>query len=309
MKYIIAILAGILITACGSESVESSEADPMPETPQRLMSWPDLTNQPLPSPQETIILGDRPSEIVDLWLPEGAGPHPVVIMVHGGCWQKAIADRTLMNYAAEALRQEGFAVWNIEYRGVDEPGGGYPGTFQDVARAGDALRDHAARFDLGMDRIVVTGHSAGGHLGLWFAARAQLPETSPLHQNDPLKVHAVLNVGGLADLEASAPVTLRSCLPAIMDRLTGTPSETRPDVFADTSPSELLPMGVTQISVNGTRDGIAPPLLGDAYSAKARAAGDDASYVEVPGGHVELIAPGTAAFDRQIEIIRDLFAK
>ena len=69
-------------------------------------------------------------------------------MIHGGCWQKEIADRTLMNYAAEAVRLEGFAVWNIEYRGVDEKGGGYPGTFMDVALAADALRDNAERLNL-----------------------------------------------------------------------------------------------------------------------------------------------------------------
>ena len=93
-------------------------------------------------------------------------------MVHGGCWQTEIADRRIMNWIADDLRRRGIAVWNIDYRGVDRAGGGYPGTFQDAAAAADALRDHAARYNLDLSRLVATGHSAGGHLALWLAGAA-----------------------------------------------------------------------------------------------------------------------------------------
>jgi acetyl esterase/lipase len=273
-------------------------------TPAPLMTWSDLKAWPLPAPTEVIRLGERPWQVVDLWLPAGEGPHPVVVMVHGGCWQKAIADRTLMNYAAEDLRQRGLAVWNIEYRGVDEPGGGYPGTFQDVAAAADALRTHAAAFHLNTERVVAFGHSAGGHLALWLAARPQLPEDSILRTPNPLPIAAVVNSGGLADLEASVSVTLPSCLAAIMDDLIGAP---RDHPFADTSPARLLPMRTQQIAVNTARDAIAPPILGRGYTARAQAAGDNATYLEIPNeGHVELIAPGTAAFTAQAELLQRL---
>ena len=92
-----------------------------------------------------------------------------------------------------------------------------------------------------------------------------------------------------------------------METLTGAPDETRSDVFSDTSPAKLLPLGVVQVSVNGSLDRIAPPELGEGWSAKAAAAGDTARYVEIPAsGHVELVAPGTPAFDRQIEILKEL---
>ena len=273
----------------------------------RLMTWDDLFARPRPDPTHTIKWGAGATDIADLWLPEGAGPHPVVLMVHGGCWQKAIADRTLMNYAAEELRRNGLAVWNIEYRGVDEDGGGYPGTFLDVAHAADALRDQAAKYNLRVDRIAAFGHSAGGHLSLWLAARHKLPAGSPLHMDKPLKIASVLNSGGLADLKASAPVTLPDCLASVMDKLTGPPSASRLDVLSDTSPAEMLPIGVRQISLNGEKDGIAPPMLGEGYTARAKSAGDPAEVVVIPNtGHVELIAPGADAFKRETEILKDM---
>lgn len=285
-------------------AVETAGAD---ASAPALMSWGDLTGRPLPEPSTSVRTGPGESDIVDVWLPEGAGPHPVVLMVHGGCWQKEIADRTLMNYAAEALRKEGMAVWNIEYRGVDETGGGYPGTFEDVARAVDALGTQGPALGLDVSNIAAIGHSAGGHLALWAAARHRLPETSPLYDEAPFPIAGVVNTGGLADLEASAPVTQAGCLADIMDMLTGPPSDVRSDVLSDTSPAELLPIGVRQVSVNGANDQIAPSVLGQGYTARAAAAGDDASYVEVAEtGHVELVAPGTAAFDRQVAILKDM---
>ena len=304
------ILATLLIAAAcaapgGSGKPPAAEAGPVMTEP--VMTWPDLLGRPLPAPDQTLRVGPDAANLVDVWLPEGAGPHPTVLMIHGGCWQKAIADRTLMNYAAAALREEGMAVWNIEYRGVDEAGGGYPGTFRDVGLAVDALGAMGPALGFDTSRVVATGHSAGGHLAVWAAARPGLPQKSPLHTADPLPLAAVVNVGGLADLEASAPVTQPGCLADILETLTGAPDGTRSDVFSDTSPAKLLPLGVVQVSVNGSLDRIAPPELGQGWSAKAASAGDTARYVEIPAsGHVELVAPGTPAFDRQIEILKEL---
>lgn len=271
------------------------------------MRWQDLLSRTKPAPTHAIAYGARPHESADLWLPDGAGPFPVVLMIHGGCWQKEIADRTLMNFAAEALRREGVAVWNIEYRGVDEDGGGYPGTFLDVAKAADALRGAAQSYPLKLDRVVAFGHSAGGHLALWLAARPRLPVTSVLRTSDPLPIAAVVNSGGLADLRASIPVTQAECLADIAGKLTGAPTPSRADPFADTSPAELLPTGVRLVSVNGEKDRIAPPVLGEGITARATAAGDRAQLVVIPGeGHVELIAPGSAAFREEMRLIKQL---
>lgn len=300
-----AILIMFLATACGATETETGT-----EPTAQLMTWSDLTSRPLPDPNSTHIYGDHPAQIVDLWLPDGEGPHPVVFMIHGGCWQKSIADRTLMNYAADDLRQRGLAVWNIEYRGVDEDGGGYPGTFQDVSAAAELLLDEGPALGLDLDRIAGFGHSAGGHLITWLASSQNLPDTSPLNVGQTFQMAAVINSGGLADLAASKPVTLESCLADIIDDLTGEPSDDRPNVFSDTSPAELLPANTTVISVNGDGDRIAPQDLGIAFTDKLEAAGGDADYVEVPNsGHVELVSPRTGAFDTQAELLLEALSQ
>jgi acetyl esterase/lipase len=303
-----------IAAACGSEPVDAPVALPdaplsdTTEAPERLavLSWGDLLSQEKPTPSVEIRIGEGETDIVDLWLPETPGPHPVVLMVHGGCWQKDIADRTLMNYGAEDLRQRGMAVWNIEYRGVDENGGGYPGTYLDVANAADALRDHAADYDLDLTRVTGTGHSAGGHLVTWLSTRANLGKDSPLYMANPIEMVGVINVGGLADLELSTRVTERSCMGDVLDALTGDVNEARPDVYSDTSPARLLPMSAQHVSLSGDLDRISPVGLAHAFAAAVNAAGGTGEAVIIRGNnHTDLIAPGTEAFEVQAEILAD----
>jgi acetyl esterase/lipase len=314
------ILALALIVSACAQPTPAPEKPPVtapepprpvsvPEASVKLMTWPDLMGRPKPEPTLHVSYGWRAQQRGTLWLPEGSGLAPVVLMIHGGCWQKSIADLSLMNWAAEDLRKRGFAVWNIEYRGVDEPEGGYPGTFEDVYAGTEKLRDLAPVYKLDLNRVVAFGHSAGGHLAMWVAARPNLPLGSKLRwdHGEPLKIRGVVNSGGLADLAASAPVTQADCLASIMDKLTGKPDGSRPNVLAETSPAEMLPLRVKQVSVNGANDRIAPPVLGEGWTKKAKAAGDDATVVIVPDtGHVELIAPGTAAFEAEAKIIAEL---
>jgi acetyl esterase/lipase len=276
-------------------------------TPAALMNWPDLMSRPRVAATERIAYGERPGQFVDLWLPDGPGPHPVVVMVHGGCWRSKIANLTIMNWAAEDLRRRGVAVWNIEYRGVDQDGGGYPGTFADVAAAADALRSAAPTHALDLKRVVAVGHSAGGHLAMWLATRARLPASSPLASADPLPIAAVVSSGGLPDLRADKDAKDAACGAEVIDLISGLPTKDRPDVYADTSPAERLPIGVRQEIVNGAEDSIAPPWLGRAYADKARAAGDQVQFTIIDAaGHVELISPGTAAWRREVQIIERL---
>jgi acetyl esterase/lipase len=271
---------------------------------QALMDWPDLLNKPRPQPTYTLATPEALAG--DLWLPAGDGPFPVVVMIHGGCWRKRIADRTIMNYAADALRQQGFAIWNIEYRGVDEVGGGYPGTFLDVARAADALRSFAPRYRLDLARVVGFGHSAGGHLIAWLAARRKLAPSSPLYATDPLRLRGIVLAGALPDLR-TAPL---GCAGSSVPLLLGAPSPHRPDLYADTSPAELLGFGIPQISVNGDGDTVSTPAMAAAYTARAKAAGDPAQAIVVAdSGHVEEIAPGAAAFAREAAALRALIQR
>ena len=276
----------------------------------KLLTWPDLTGRPRPAPDATISYGANPYQRVDLWLPRTPGKHKTVLMVHGGCWQTEIADRSLMNWIANDLRGRGYAVWNIDYRGVDRPGGGYPGTFADASAATDALRDAAARYQLDLTKVVAVGHSAGGHLALWLAGRARLPVGSALHAAHPLPIAHVISLGGLPDLEATAASPDNGCGTEVVARLTGSPSPTHADVFADTSVPRLLPLGVPHDLVNGENDRIIPMRLGTGYEAQARAKGDRVVLHRVAAtGHVELIAPESAAWAKTVALIDAAFAQ
>ncbi len=264
------------------------------------LTWPDLTARPRGTPDATIAYGADPLQRIDLWRPAGNGPHPVVLMVHGGCWQTSIADRRLMDWVAADLRDHGVAVWNIDYRGVDRDGGGYPGTFRDVAAAADRLRAEADTHRLDLARMVAVGHSAGGHLALWLAARHRLPADSPLRDVDPLPVRHVVVLGGLPDLEAVAASPDNGCGTDVIARLVGD----RPAPFADTSIPPLLPIGAVQTLVAGREDRIVPYRMATDYVARATAAGDTAQLHTVPDtGHVELIAPGTPAWTQARTLI------
>jgi acetyl esterase/lipase len=261
------------------------------------MVWPDLLKRQRPQPDHEIRYGEDQLQAVDLWLPQGDGPHPTALMVHGGCWQTEIADRRIMNWIADDLRKRGIAVWNIDYRGVDRSGGGYPGTFLDTAAAADALREHAPKYNLNISRLVATGHSAGGHLVLWLAGRHRLPESGPLRRNNPIPIHSVVSLGGLQDLEEAARPPGSGCGTEVIQELTG-------GSFADTSVPRLAPLGIPQVLVNGAQDRIIPPFYAEAYAKQMRAAGDEVTVRMIDRtGHVELIAPESEAWKVAVEEI------
>ncbi len=260
------------------------------------LTWTDLTSRLRPVPNATVRYGEDRLQVVDLWLPTDrrAVPRAVVLMVHGGCWQSSVADRRLMDWIAADLRSDGIAVWNIDYRGVDRDGGGYPGTFHDVAAAADLLRDTGATHGLDATRVVAVGHSAGGHLALWLAARSRLPADSALRMANPLPIHHVVSLGGLPDLADVEASPENGCGTDVIAQLVG---EGRDDRFADTSIPRLLPLGVPQTLVNGREDRIVPYRMATDYVALARTAGDTVDLHTVADtGHVELVAPETPAW-------------
>jgi acetyl esterase/lipase len=276
----------------------------MPAAAQ-LLTWPDLTKRAQPTPDATLSYGADSMQKVDLWLPTTPPPHRTVLMVHGGCWQTSIADRSLMNWVADDLRRAGYAVWNIDYRGVDRAGGGYPGTFTDAAAAADLLRTHADAYKLDTRRVVAVGHSAGGHLALWLAGRPKLPRTSPLRAPDPLPVAHVVSLGGLPDLEATAADADNGCGTEVVAKLIGSD---RRDPYADTSVPRLWPLGIGQDLVNGREDRIIPYRMATDYVAGASAKGDRVTLHTVPAtGHVELVAPESAAWKETKRLIAMAF--
>ena len=145
----------------------------------------ELANATVPAGARRITYGSDPLQFGELRVPAAKGPHPVAIVVHGGCWvskienmdAKAVAMDNMRPLAA-ALTEEGIATWNIEYRRLGNDGGGWPGTFRDVASAADLLRTLAREHALDLTRVIAIGHSAGGHLAMWLAARPKMPQGS-----------------------------------------------------------------------------------------------------------------------------------
>lgn len=260
-----------------------------------------------PEPHRRIAYGSAPSQYVESFLPAGDGPCAVAVLIHGGCWTVQYGGITQMRSMAGALAARGIAVWNIEYRRHDEEGGAYPGMYRDVAAAIDLLRDEP-RADL--RRLVIVGHSAGGHLAQWAASRHRLPRWSPAWVADPLQIPAVISLGGLADLRLQAALIRSSCERETM-QLAGLPSATRPDVFADTSPAEMLPAGIRTVLIHGEFDTLSPPSVGEAYAQRARAAGDTVDVIVLPGAsHYDEVAAGSPCWPRvEDAILRALGAR
>ena len=249
-----------------------------------------------PAPDASIAYGASPAQGIDVYLPKTKGPHPVAILVHGGCWMKGTAGREQLRAAGRDLAGRGIAVWSIGSRRADEEGGGYPGTFEDVAKAIDLLPANASKYELDVSRVVAVGHSAGAHLALWAASRPRLPKASPLSVADPFPLRTVIGLGGVGDLERAAGIA-SVCGPSILPALVGHPSASRPDVYADTSPSKLLPVDAQVLMITGAEDDITPTASAKTYVDEVKAAGGTAELVIVPdAAHFDVVTTGTPAW-------------
>jgi len=255
----------------------------------------DYMNQPQATADARIAYGAEPAQVVELFLPKGKGPHPIVVLIHGGCYLAEYQGLAQTSGIAADLARRGYAVWNVEYRKLGEAGSGYPGTFLDVADAVDRIRAEATKYSLDTRRVLAVGHSAGGHLALWAAARHRLPKTSPLWRAEPLKIRAVVSLGGIGDLEGQRDIFAGACGPEPIPKVIGLAD--RADAYADTSPAELLPSGARVVMISGDLDHVMPPPTGQAYAKLARKAGDRAEAVAIPGAsHFDVVIPTTEAW-------------
>lgn len=267
--------------------------------PPRSRTFAEVAAMPSRPADHRITYGDGPEQFGELRLPSGMGPHPVVVLIHGGCW-RAEYDITYVAPLATTLSDAGFAVWAIEYRRVGSPGGGWPGTFLDVGAALDHLRHMATPHRLDLSRVVVAGHSAGGHLALWSAARGALLRDSVVAVPEPLQPRGVVSIAGITDLQRYASPT--GCGSAVVPLMGGTVDAVA-DRYAQASPVFLVPSVPVHLIV-GTADTIVPRAQADAF---VRAAGTRATVRMVEGaGHFDLIAPDRDAWSALLDAVREL---
>lgn len=239
-----------------------------------------------------ISYGKDENQFGDLRVPSGAGPYPIAILIHGGCWKADFATLRDLAPMADALKADGIATWNIEYRRLFQTGSGWPGTYLDVSKSVDYVRSIAADKKLDLTRVIVIGHSAGGHLATWVAARARLSTASPLYVKDPLPIRGVIDLAGTGDMEAFIQFEQQGCHGAVVEEMLGGKPIDVPEHYAQASAIKMLPLGIPQILIWGKNDDIAPIFLGERYMLAAKQAGDPVRLVSIPDvGHFEIASP------------------
>ncbi|WP_367321755.1 alpha/beta hydrolase [Streptomyces sp. HUAS ZL42] len=275
-------------------------------------------SHPPVDPDATAAYGEHPDQVIDFYAPRGetgpgGGTAPLIVVLHGGAW-RAPYDRLHITPLADFLARQGFAVANVEYRrGSAEPGGPglgpvagrWPDTFDDVATALDALpalvREALPKAD--PRRTVLTGHSAGGHLALWAAARHVLPADAPWRTTGPAPLRGVVALAPIADFAVAEKLDV--CAGASHQLLGGAEkfAERRP--YAD--PALLLPTGIATTLVQGRTDLVVPQAVAESYAEAAAKSGEVVGLTLLEDvGHFPLIDPAADACAVVVEEIAQL---
>src|SRR5438874_5028060 len=233
----------------------------------------DILTLPPPPADARLAYGTDPNQFGELRLPKTGGPFPVVMNIHGGFW-RAKYDLAHAGHVCAALTAKALAIWNIEYRRVGNPGGGWPGSFEDVTNAYRFLLQIAKQRKLDTSRLLVMGHSAGGQLALCLAA----------HQHD---VTRALSLAGVVDLRQAFELHLSNN--AVVEFMGGTPKDV-PEHYHEADPLQLaMPKATTQWLIHGLTDDIVPANLSRNYVEQKKSAGEDAHLLEIAqAGHFDL---------------------
>ena len=252
------------------------------------MSSEDILSKPQPKPDQRVAYGSDPNQFVEVRLPKGAGPHPVLLNIHGGYW-RAKYDLAHAGHLCEALREAGVATFNVEYRRVGNTGGGWPGTFADLRSSFRFVREKASMFRVDTERLAVMGHSAGGQLALCLAAH----ETS---------LKRAISLAGVVNLKKAFALHLSH--DAVAEFLGGKPDEV-PDHYREADPMELRITHARQWVLHGLDDDTVPPEFSREYAATKTKSGERVDLVEIAhAGHFELIDPGSEVFQKVISAVR-----
>ncbi|HLJ85479.1 MAG TPA: alpha/beta hydrolase [Candidatus Angelobacter sp.] len=244
----------------------------------------DILEQKPPDPDLRVVYGSDPLQFMDVRVPPGKGPHPVVFFIHGGYWRSKY-DLTYAGHLCSALAKVGISTWNVEYRRVGDPGGGWPGTFEDIRAAYRSLRGHAkdSLTKYHFKNLCVAGHSAGGQLALCLAAF------------EPT-VKRVLSLAGVLDLKRGWDLHLSN--DAVSQFLGGSPADV-PDHYREASPLERpIPKAIQKL-IHGTTDDSVPYEMSHTYAQTKKKLGEKVELITLEKtGHFEIVDPGSAVWKK-----------
>ncbi len=250
-------------------------------------------------PARTLQYAAGADHVADLRIPDGPGPHPVAVLLHGGFWRHHWTRDTTESIAVD-LTSRGYATWNVEYRRVGM-GGGYPATLQDVAAAVDHLDELAAEYHLDLERVTVLGHSAGGQLALWAAGRDRLDEGSP-GAGPRVVPAAAMSLAGITDLETGEATDLGDgAVAGFLGKAD------RNEAYRAASPIRMLPATRPHIVVHGKADDRVPSSFAHSYVEAGRRPGTLVELLEIPeADHFDPIDPLSAAWEAVVGRLADL---
>ena len=250
----------------------------------------DVLNRKTPAYDARLRYGADENQFGDLRLPKGKGPYPLLMNIHGGYW-RARYDLQHASHLCAALAASGIATFNLEYRRVGNPGGAWPGTFEDVTNGLKFIQQYAGEHNIDHKRTLVMGHSAGGQLALCLAHRAA-------------DLLGGISLAGVLDLQKAYDLHLSN--DAVVGFLGGTPKQI-PDHYHEASPMDIAIPKVRQLIVVGAKDDVVPPAFSRDYVSAKRKRGENAELLEIAdAGHFEVIDPETPAWKQISEAIHKL---
>jgi acetyl esterase/lipase len=257
------------------------------------MASDDILTLPPPAADARLAYGADPNQFGDLRIPKTKGPFPVGMNIHGGFW-RAKYNLAHAGHLCAALTAKGIATWNVEYRRVGNPGGGWPGTFEDIRNAYRYLSQIAKRYDFDSTKILVMGHSAGGQLALCLAA----------HESS---LKRVMSLAGVVDLQQAWEQDLSDN--AVADFLGGKPSQV-PEHYQEADPMQLaIDPATTQWLIHGAGDNVVPSYFSRQYAEHKKKHGEDVHYTEISNaGHYDVIDPRSSAWPAVENTVRRLLA-
>jgi acetyl esterase/lipase len=284
----------LLVIALMTTLTLNATAEP---APPEIMTAAALADFPNPEADHVIAYGDDPLQFGELRLPEGEGPFPVVVYLHGGCWMSEY-DIAHSRVLTDALPRAGIATWSLEYRRIGDPGGAWPGTFEDAEAGYAHLSELVDSYSLDPERVIISGHSAGGHLALWIAQRIE--EQQP---EGVIRPRGVLGLAPAPDLEFL--YKHETCGQAAGQLMGGSPEE-YPDRYAYGSVAKRIPKSTPQIAVIGKYDEMWRPV-GVRYAKSAAEQGLPIEVIDADeSGHFEMIYPESSTWPLVLDAARRL---